>query len=136
MQRGKRLSRGLSGEVRGMGVFKVEASVWRVGEYDKRIRGELTVDAEATYTVIPEGALRDLGVEPIRAAKLRLADGRVVERPLGEVGVEIEEWRASATLVLFGPGDISLLGSVTMEQLGLAPDPIAKRLKPVEAYLL
>jgi len=119
-----------------MGVFKVEASVWRVGEYDKRIRGELTVDAEATYTVIPEGALRDLGVEPIRAAKLRLADGRVVERPLGEVGVEIEEWRASATPVVFGPGDVSLLGSVTMEQLGLAPDPIAKRLKPVEAYLL
>ncbi len=71
----------------------------------------------------------------MRIARLRLADGRVVERPLGEVGIEIEGFRASATPVIFGDEDIYLLGSVTMEQLGLAPDTIAKRLRPVEAFL-
>ncbi|MEM2991474.1 MAG: Retroviral aspartyl protease, partial [Halobacteria archaeon] len=38
--------------------------------------------------------------------------------------------------VVFGEENVYLLGSVTMEQLGLAPDPIEKRLKPVEALLM
>jgi len=68
--------------------------------------------------------------------KLRLADGRIVERPLGEVGIDIEGYTASATPVVFGDEGVYLLGSVTLEQLGLAPDPIARRLRPTEALLM
>jgi len=31
---------------------------------------------------------------------------------------------------------VFLLGSVTMEQLALAPDPVEKKLKPVEVLLM
>lgn len=55
---------------------------------------------------------------------------------MGEVGIEIDGFTASATPAIFSDEGIYLLGSVTMEQLGLAPDPIEKRLKPTEALLM
>ncbi len=59
-----------------------------------------------------------------------------MERPLGEVRIDIEGYTASATPVVFGDEGVYLLGSVTMKQLGLAPDPIARRLRPIEALLM
>jgi Predicted aspartyl protease len=119
-----------------MGVFKVNAWVWNPSAPEKKVLLELLVDTGATYTVLPESLLKSLGVKPFRVARLRLADNRIVEKSLGEVGIEVEGHRASATPVVFGEEEVYLLGSVTMEQLGLAPDPIAKRLKPVEALLM
>lgn len=119
-----------------MGVFKVRAVIWSIEDSSKKVEVELLVDTGSTYTVIPESLLEKLGVVRVRMSRLRLADGRVIEKPLGEVGVEIEGFRASATPVIFGEEDILLLGSVTMEQLGLAPDPLEKKLKPVEALLM
>ena len=119
-----------------MGVFRVKATVWNPGKPESRMYLEFLVDTGVTYTVIPASVLKSLGVEPIRFIGLRLADNRVVERPLGEIGIEIEGYRASATPVVFGDEGIYLLGSVTMEQLGLMPDPVSKRLKPTEALLM
>ena len=95
---------------------------------------ELVVDTGATYTVLPRSLFERLGVLSIRS--MRLADGRTVERPLGKVGIEVKGRYASATPVVFGEEGIYLLGSVTMEELGLAPDPVEKRLKPTEALLM
>lgn len=72
----------------------------------------------------------------VRKVNLRLADGRVLEKLLGEVGIEVSGVKATATPIVFGEEDVYLLGSVTMEQLELAPDPIQKRLNPVEALLM
>jgi predicted aspartyl protease len=119
-----------------MGVFKVNAWVWNPSAPEKKVLLELLVDTGATYTVLPESLLKSLGVKPFRVARLRLADNRILEKSLGEVGIEVEGYRASATPVVFGEEEVYLLGSVTMEQLGLTPDPIAKRLKPVEALLM
>jgi hypothetical protein len=38
-----------------------------------------------------------------------------MERPLGEVGIDIEGYTASATPAVFGDEGVYLLGSVTME---------------------
>jgi predicted aspartyl protease len=110
--------------------------VWNVGVPEKRLSLELLVGTGATYTVIPSRVLEALEVKPVRMVRLRLADGRIVERPLGEVSIDIEGYTASATPVVFGDEGVYLLGSVTMEQLGLAPDPIARRLRPTEALLM
>ena len=120
----------------GMDVFSVRARVWNPRDLSKVLEVELLVDTGSTYTVLPGSVLRELGVGVLRVARLRLADGRVVDKPLGEIGIEIEGYRASATLVVFGEEGTYLLGSVTMEQLGLAPDPVEKKLKPVEAPLM
>jgi len=119
-----------------VGVFTVKAFVWNPQNPEKRVSVELVVDTGATYTTLPSSLLTSLGIKPVRSIRVRLADNRVVERLVGEVGIEVEGFRASATPVIFGDEGIYLLGSVTMEQLGLAPDPINKRLKPIEALLL
>jgi len=119
-----------------MGVFKVNAWVWNPSAPEKKVSLELLVGTGATYTVLPKSLLKSLGVKPFRVARLRLADNRILEKSLGEIGIEVEGYRASATPVVFGEEEVYLLGSVTMEQLGLTPDPIAKRLKPVEALLM
>jgi len=122
--------------VGGLGVFTVPAKVWNPSRPGRAVDVELLVDTGATYTVLPASLLRELGVEGQRLARLRLAGGRVVEGWVGEVGIEVGGRRASATPAVFGDEGIYLLGSVTMEQLGLAPDPVEKRLKPVEALLM
>jgi len=68
--------------------------------------------------------------------RLRSADNRVVERKLGEVGVEIEGYRLSSTPAIFGDEDVCLLDLVTMKELSLAPDVVKKKLVPVEALLM
>ncbi len=119
-----------------MGVFKVHARIWSIGDPSRAVDVELLVDTGATYTVLPASLLKKLGVKPYRSVRLRIADGRVIEKPLGEIGIEINGYRVSATPVVFGDSNVYLLGSVTMEQLGLAPDPISKKLKPTEALLM
>ena len=119
-----------------MGVFTVKVTVWNPRKPEIKIDLELLVDSGATYTVIPSNVLKSLEIEPIRLIRLRLADNKVIEKPLGEIGIEIEGYKVSATPVVFGEEGITLLGSVTMEQLGLMPDPVYKKLKPTEALLM
>jgi predicted aspartyl protease len=119
-----------------MGVFKVKAKVWNVFDNTRATDVELTVDSGSTYTVLPSSLLEGLGVKPIRKVRLRLADNRVMEKDLGEVGVEIDGYRLTSTPVVFGEEEVYLLGSVTMESLGLAPDVVKKKLVPVEAFLM
>jgi predicted aspartyl protease len=73
-----------------LGTFSVRVTVWNVRIPEKRLSLELLVDTGATYTIIPSRVLEALEVKPIRMVKLRLADGGIVERPLGEVDIDIE----------------------------------------------
>jgi predicted aspartyl protease len=119
-----------------MVAFTVKVTVWNPRKPEIKIDLELLVDSGATYTVIPANVLKSLEIESIRLIRLRLADNRVIEKPFGEIGIEYEGYKASATPVVFGEEGIYLLGSVTMEQLGLMPDPVYKKLKPTEALLM
>ena len=53
------------------------------------------VDTGSTFMVVPAGMLHRLGVAPMRNIRLRLVDGDVIEREIGEaqVRVEGEAWR-------------------------------------------
>jgi len=119
-----------------VGVFTVKVFVWNPQNPEKKVSVELVVNSGATYTTLPTSLLASLGIKPVRSIRIRLADNRLVEKLVGEVGIEVEGFRAGATPVIFGDEGVYLLGSVTMEQLGLAPDPINKKLKPIEPLLL
>ena len=94
------------------------------------------VDTGATYTWIPRPILEDLGYRPSFKQRLRLADGNIIVRDGCEAVVEIDGARRT-TVVIFGdPDSEALLGAVTLEQFSLAPDPVTKRLIPVEALLM
>jgi hypothetical protein len=73
-----------------MEAFNVKVTIWNPKKPESKTDLELSVDTGATYTVVPVTVLKSLGIKPIRLIKLRLADNRVVEKPLGEIGIEIQ----------------------------------------------
>ena len=97
---------------------------------------EAIVDTSASYSQAPASFLRGLGIEPHRKMDLVLADGRTSEVDLGRTWVQVDGQR-EITLMVFGEeGSEALLGAYTLEGLGLAVDPVARRLVPASGYRL
>jgi clan AA aspartic protease len=101
----------------------------------KRKAVNLLADTGATLTVITERILRSLKIRKIEEVEVELGDGRVVRRSIGEARVMLNG-KGVTTRVIFGKrNDAQVLGTVVLEELGLAVDPIRRRLVPVR-YLL
>lgn len=99
----------------------------------KVFEGEFLVDSGATYTVVPEAQLKKLGIKPQGEETLFLADGTSIKRKVGNALYEYNGNERAAP-VLFGEKDDSLLlGTLTLEALGLTLDPLKRKL--YKAYL-
>ncbi len=86
------------------------------------------VDTGSTYTFIPRDLLERLGVTPDDERPFELADGREVRYGMGWVQITLAG-REQPTIVVFAPpGSEPLLGVVTLEEFGLAADPVNERL--------
>lgn len=118
-----------------MGTFRVAIEIGDPqGQRWERI--EALVDTGASYTAVPASLLRRLGVEPQERRPFRLADERLVEYEVSQTQVRLDG-RARYTLVVFGrEGSEPLLGVVTLEEFGLAVDPVGQRLIPVPGLLM
>lgn len=111
-----------------MGMTQVSLKVKNPRSPSKVFEGEFLVDSGATYTVVPESILKKLGIKPSGEEKFSLADGRIIERKVGNVLYEYEG-KERAAPVLFGEkGDSLLLGIFTLEALGLTLDPLKRKL--------
>ena len=117
-----------------MGVFSSPLQITSM-EGGEVLDIEATVDTGATYTMLPSGMLRRLGVESIGKAEFELADDRIVELEMGRVWVTIDG-ASEVSLVIFGEdGTPPLLGAYTLEGLRLAADPVQRRLVPTRSIL-
>ena len=97
---------------------------------------EATVDTGAAYTTVPARLLRELRIAPTGQRTLALADGRRIERHIGQAQATIDG-QSVITLVLFGDdNDPPLVGAYTLEGLFLAVDPVQQQLVPVEVHPL
>lgn len=92
-------------------------------------------DTGATLTVVPREVLERLGIERVRAVSLVLADGRRAERDVGNAAVAVNSEVVPCRVVFAEPGDAVLLGLTVLEQLGLAVDPVRRRLVPTDFLL-
>ncbi len=91
----------------------------------------LLVDTGASCTMLPRKALVALGIRPRYRQAFRLGDGRKMRRDMGFVYVRYRK-RVAATQVIFGePGDASVLGVLTLEELALRLDPRSGRLREI-----
>ena len=117
-----------------MGTFSV--NLW-VGNLftDAGANVEALVDTGATYSMIPGSLLRELGVEPVETRVSRIADGSRMELQTAWARFHAEGRNAVAR-VSFGPEGTYLMGATTLEDMGLAVDPIDQRLIAREALLL
>ena len=88
---------------------------------------EALLDTGATHSMIPGSLLGDLGIEPVEARVSRIADGSRIELQTAWARFSAEGRNAVAR-VSFGPEGTCLLGATTLEDMGLAVDPVDQRL--------
>jgi predicted aspartyl protease len=113
-----------------MGFVQVKVGLEKISGAAQRREIELLADTGALYSIVPANFLRELGIEPRERMAFELADGRTIERDVGEARFYCDA-RASVSSVIFGEeGDASVLGVVTLEELGLQVDPVGKKLRP------
>ena len=118
-----------------MGTFRIQMGVGGPqGQHYEYV--EALVDSGATYNILPASLLRRLGVEVWRSGTFSLADGRSVQRDLGQTRVRINGEEAIAPVVFGDEGVQPLLGAVTLEIFGLGIDPVKMRLIPVEGLMM
>lgn len=117
-----------------MGVFHQPVEIRHPSRRSRRLALEALVDTGATYTWIPAPLLSRIGIRASETRPFRLADGRIVERKMGEAIASVKG-KAVRTLVVFGdPGSEPLLGAYTLEGAGLTVDSVHRELVPVVAY--
>ncbi len=91
---------------------------------------EVTVDTGSTFTAVPMGLLRRLGVPVMRTAQAELADGSNAPVNIGETVIRLEGRQFHTPVIFAEEGEPSLLGVVSLEEASLAVDPVAQRLVP------
>ena len=118
-----------------MGTFAVQIEVSR--PYGSEFASiDALVDRGATYSVFAGHFLEGLGVTSTENSNFELADGRVVELPMGYAAIRVSEKQIIAPVV-FGPAKASpLLGATALEIARLAIDPVRQTLVPVNALLM
>ncbi len=102
---------------------------------DRSEQVELLVDTGSTYTWVSSSVLKRLGVEGKVQRKFRTIDGRLLDRKVGEVVIEHMQEKATRLVVFAEKGDAQVLGVDALEGLGLEVDPVARKLRKVEAFL-
>ncbi len=118
-----------------MGLTFVDLTVRKTSGAPEARVVSCTVDSGATSTVLPSTLLAELGVQPSDEQQYRLADGTRVSRKRGWAYVELDG-RGAYTRVVFGePGDSSLIGVLTLEELELFLDPLRRELHQLEQRL-
>ncbi|MGH7858597.1 MAG: aspartyl protease family protein [Candidatus Binatia bacterium] len=92
---------------------------------------EALVDTGATFSKLPSGVLRRLGVPSDFETTVELGDGRLIRRKVGYVRLGLGRRRAPVPVMFGGSREEPLVGATTLEILGFRPDPV--RLRLVEA---
>ena len=94
------------------------------------------VDTGAHFSQFPSSLLHDLGYEAEDKQTFRLADGRVVESPVGEIRIRLGGRVRTVISIFAEEGSDALLGATALENFVLAADPVNKTLVPTVAHRL
>jgi clan AA aspartic protease len=118
-----------------MGFVNLTVRIANLVDHTRAEEIEMLADSGALYAVVPAEVLDRIGVHSTRVEEFELADGRVIERRLGVAHVTVRNPQAAANVIFGEPGDSTLLGVVTLEELGLVIDPSKGELKPIQLRL-
>ncbi len=116
-----------------MGATYIDGKLSGPGGVQATVR--FLVDSGATYSLVPDPVWRNLGLQSMRTVAFVLADGTQIERQVGECMIELPQGRGTSPVILGEPGDEPLLGSVTLEILGLVLNPFTRTLHPMRMLL-
>ena len=113
-----------------MGTFKTRMRVWNPAQPDKAEELEVLVDTGAAFSWVSRTRLEHIGVTASRRMPFRTIEGRVLERDMAIVNVGTDGYMAPDLVVMAEPGEMEVMGAHSIEGLGLAADPLQKKLVP------
>lgn len=96
---------------------------------------EALVVTSTTYTSLPAALLRRLGVSSSATSIFILADGRRIQRDMGDTWMKFNGERHPVPVIFSEDDTASFLGAVALETFGLMVDPVDERLIPVDGLL-
>ncbi len=97
---------------------------------------DFLIDSGAIYSVVPSSILEEFGLRPLSEQEFRLADGSKIRRRKGWALFKYGDRIGVADVIFGDEGDVTLLGALTLEALGLALDPIRRELRELPMILL
>jgi aspartyl protease family protein len=118
-----------------MGLTYIEATISNPVGRRKSARVKFLVDSGAAYSVVPASVLRQVGIKPRRKKEFILADGSTVTRRMGEALFRFNHSEGTSPVIFGRKGDSTLLGSVSLEVLGLFLDPLKRELRALPMML-
>ncbi len=121
-------------DARRVGLTSIEGTV--SGPSGQRVTVEFLIDSGAKYTLLPDDVWKRLGLTPKRTMRFRTADGATIARSISECHIALPEGDGHTPVILGEPGDLALLGAVTLEELGLVFYPFDRSLRRSELSLL
>ena len=112
-----------------MGTFRVDITIENPARPGERRSVEaVLVDTGAELSWIPAAVLDALGIERYATWRFRQADGSILERWTGPAFVHVAGKRTTDDVVFGEPGDLTLLGSRTLEGLNFRVEPVSRQL--------
>jgi len=113
-----------------MGTFSVKMRVWNPTKPGDVEELDAFVDTGAAFSWISRARLERLGVLASRKMSFRTIEGRLLERDMATVYVSTGTFSVPDVVVMAEAGEMEVMGAHTIEGLGLAADPVQKRLVP------
>jgi clan AA aspartic protease len=118
-----------------VGLTHIKVGVANPARPKRGIEVTFLVDSGAVYSVIPAALLRKLGVKPHSKRTFILADGSEITRKIGDVLFRLDGRQGAAPVIFGEKEDSTLLGSVSLEALGMALDPLKRELRALPMML-
>ena len=113
-----------------MGSFRAKLLVWNPNSPEKIEEVEALVDTGAALSWVHRERLEKMGIVPLRRMGFRAIDGSIIERDTAAVWVASNGFTGPDTVVIAERNDMEVIGVHTIEGLGLAADPVQKKLVP------
>lgn len=118
-----------------MGITTLKLQVANPAYPSKTEMLEFIIDSGVVYSVVPGPVLKRLKIKTIAEEEFRLADGSTITRKKGVALFKYGRKTGGADVIFGENEDVTLLGALTLEALGLALDPLKRELKPLPMIL-
>jgi len=113
-----------------MGTFSAKLRVWKEDHPEAAQELDLLVDTGASFSWISKARLQRLGVKAAYQMPFRTIDGRVLERDMAVVYIATDGRSVPDLVVMAEEGESEVIGAHSIEGLGMAADPVQKKLVP------
>jgi len=118
-----------------MGLPYIQATVANPAQPRRSARLKFLVDSGPAYSVVPAPVLQRLGIKPGKTKAFILADGTEIKRSLGQALFRMDGEEGASPVIFGEKGDSVLLGSISLEALGLMLDPFKREVRPLPMIL-